>query len=292
MLSIFCISRSTFYEWRKLHLNNKINDINLRSKYISTKINYDIKQYIIKYVLKKAFINTILIKNNIRRKFGINISTSSIYLLLKTNKITYKKTQKKFCPYSIAKIKKLKRDLFKQLNKYNYDDIFSIDETSIDIYTNPDYGWNIAGKPVIRINKKNCYRYTMITIISNNKMIAYKLIRGSANGETFKDFINETIINKYDNKALLMDNARIHHYGKLRELVNASTNKIIYNVPYNPETNPIELLFAFIKPKIKKQINGTKTITNIINSISKQIKPKLLNSFYKKSLTDQTFNTN
>ena len=94
MLSIFCISRSTFYEWRKLHLNNKINDINLRSKYISTKINYDIKQYIIKYVLKKAFINTILIKNNIRRKFGINISTSSIYLLLKTNKI--KKPKRNF----------------------------------------------------------------------------------------------------------------------------------------------------------------------------------------------------
>ncbi|AYV83338.1 MAG: hypothetical protein Hyperionvirus6_19 [Hyperionvirus sp.] len=42
-----------------------------------------------------------------------------------------------------------------------------------------------------------------------------------------------------------MDNARIHHYTKLKEYLgnNDMQDKIIYNVPYHPEYNPIEYIF-------------------------------------------------
>jgi len=75
---------------------------------------------------------------------------------------------------------------------------------------------------------------------------------------------------KYNNNnfVYLMDNARIHHSRLLKEYKNEKDLKIIYNVPYNPNTNPIEHVFSTIKKDIVDY--DTKTIPKlkiIINNI-------------------------
>ncbi len=57
-------------------------------------------------------------------------------------------------------------------------------------------------------------------------------------------------------------------------------NKIIYNVPYSPETNPIEILFSKLKSKLKKElIMNEKIITKCLFSCDKN-----LNNYFKHSL--------
>ena len=61
-------------------------------------------------------------------------------------------------------------------------------------------------------------------------------------------------------------------------------NKIIYNVPYSPEYNPIEKVFSKIKHKLK---NGTHTNNNIKKHILNSFKNITVNDlqhFYEKSL--------
>ena len=59
------------------------------------------------------------------------------------------------------------------------------------------------------------------------------------------------------------------------------TNKILFNVAYNPETNPIELVFGKIKKYVEK--SPTQTIKQLLSSINKAIKtisPNDLRNYY------------
>ena len=61
---------------------------------------------------------------------------------------------------------------------------------------------------------------------------------------------------KKNNWSIIIDNARIHYYKKFKEYINIVKNvKIIYNVLYSPETNPLERIFKDIKKYLKDTIN-------------------------------------
>jgi transposase len=217
----------------------------------------------------------------------VNISRSSVYKVLADSKITYKKLYVKNDPYSHHKKEKLKKELFEKINNVNSNDIISIDETSIEINMRPHYGWSKRNtKCIIKNNKIIRKRVSLIMAVDKSKIVAYKIVEGSVNGEIFKDFILNNVLKNIDNKTLLMDNARIHHYKKFKEAINDTTSKVIYNIPYNPETNPIELVFSQIKDHIRKKNNNDNMIKlykNIKSSMSR-IKSEYLKACYKKSL--------
>src|SRR5665647_1036328 len=82
----------------------------------------------------------------------------------------------------------------------------------------------------ITVTKKNRYvRYTVTAAISNKKIIHLKIIRGSANAEKFRSFLDETIgkLNNAINYKFLLDNARIHHSHIVRNYINTK-NTVSY----------------------------------------------------------------
>jgi transposase len=80
---------------------------------------------------------------------------------------------------------------------------------------------------------------------------------------------------------LLMDNARIHHSRIVVDYMNTTNHKIIYNVPYCPEFNPIELIFSKFKAIIRKKDNSipSNMINNINKSFMKITKTDLINCY-------------
>ena len=76
-----------------------------------------------------------------------------------------------------------------------------------------------------------------------------------------------------------MDNARIHKYHKLRDHIKTTKSQIVYNVAYNPETNPIELLFSPLKAFIKSHKNDN------INNLHKYVN-KYLSTVTSKQLSN------
>ena len=105
--------------------------------------------------------------------------------------------------------------------------------------------------------------------ISNKEIMLYAIYEKSVNGENYINFIKE-LIEKYGNGyTLLMDNAAIHKTKKFQDYSKHENINILYNIPYNPETNPIKMLFCPIKKNIK--LNDTSTIINIEKSIENYI---------------------
>jgi transposase len=103
----------------------------------------------------------------------------------------------------------------------------------------------------------------------------------------FKEFLEELENKGIKNKYYLLDNARIHHSKIVKEYMKVSTNKLLFNVPYSPEYNPIEMIFSKIKSIVRKKSNN-EIIRKLLNNIRKAIKKirrmDLYNS-YTKSLT-------
>lgn len=122
----------------------------------------------------------------------------------------------------------------------------------------------------VKVHKKSV---SLICSVNTNKILHYEIYENSVNRNTFMNFI-KNVNRKTNRKLLLMDNARIHHANIIKNYMKYKSNKIIYNVPYNPQTNPIELVFGKIKSFVKKQFITTlsqlkKEIKNGINMINK-----------------------
>ncbi len=98
-----------------------------------------------------------------------------------------------------------------------------------------------------------------------------------------KELLNK--ISKNINWNIIIDNARIHHYLKFKKFINKHNNiKIIYNVPYSPESNPIEQVFSEVKNIIKNKSITNKNIINIITNSFNSIKKRNLNKYFIKSI--------
>jgi transposase len=50
-----------------------------------------------------------------------------------------------------------------------------------------------------------------------------------------------------------MDNCRVHHSIKASNFIKENHIDVIFNVPYGPEYNPIERVWAQLKLQFKKQ---------------------------------------
>jgi len=284
-IKIFNVSKSSIYGWISLYKNGLlIKESNMRTLYKS-KITPEIEKYVKLYVLKRVTFNCKNLNRCIRNIFNKTISVSSIYKILKKNNMSYKKVGKKIIPEN-RNIEKQIINLKQEIKKYDSDKIISIDETHFDTHMCPKYGWSSKGEPIKKIiGTPIRKRKTLTLAVTKDEIVGYNIINNSSNSKNFENFLKESVLNKIENGAILMDNAKIHHSKAVKDCVNKTTNKIIYNVAYNPETNPIEFCFSEIKRFVSKK--EPKTDNQLIKEIEKSLKTiteSKLKAFFKHSL--------
>lgn len=275
---IWKIGRSTFYKWLSLYREGKLNAINNRRRQYNTKITLKIQKYIVTSIISLTFLKVNKIVEEVKKIFKTKISRSSVYRILKNNKITYKKVYQKKNPH----IESNKEEVKELMDKLKGKDIISVDESHIVLDTYLPYGWSKRGERIEKIVKKiNNNRYSLLMAIDKRKIMGYKLLKGSVNGIIFKKFIEDLKIN---GKHVLLDNARIHHTKEFKKMSTDNQIDLIYNVAYNPETNPIEMVFSMLKRKIKENKNDTQMdIEKTIKQFSKSICSKTLENIYNRS---------
>jgi transposase len=242
------------------------------SSIVSSDIVFDIKELLV----------------NIKKLFGITISKSSIYNVLKNNNITFKKLRiRNFSENKNGEhiITNFKNTINQNIPK---DKIISIDESHVCSHMNPLFGWCNKGDKLIvsDFKKLKSKRYSLLCAINNKKVIAYDLVEGSINAIKFNSFLEKYIyIEEFKDHHLLLDNARIHH----AKIVKHNENKtipFIYNIPYSPELNPIEKVFSIVKMVIRNNyFKNHFDLKGLIDlSIKKIHDGIMLDSFYKKCL--------
>lgn len=290
--------------------NKKIENVIKIKKILNKKYNIYLSYKDIKYVLKKHnLINTKIIKkikideeiikiikeNNtitareitfiIKEKFNIIRSITYVYNILKKHNYSYKNVKVISNIYPLEEQKQNTKALKAKLN--NMENIISIDEMSVKTFENIHKGWSHKNENcLVYKNLKPCEykRYSILMATSNKKIINYTIVEKAVNGIKFNKFmIKLRIMDKENKNIYFMDNAIIHKTKSLDKIKREYNIKIIYNVPYHSEYNPIEMVFSLLRRKIrinKKLILGD--IIKIINEFMKNIEPIKLHNMYNK----------
>lgn len=274
---LFCIDPKTINNYR--HKTDEFlnsNSIN-RCSFMHL-LSDNIMQFVIDGAINNPYFNTNVIIKNIKKKFKTVLSSTQIYTILKFNNITYKKaTIKRKTKRSDQEINDMIETTIDKVT--NTDDIIFTDEVHIEIADINKYGWNSSGKEVIfendAHNKILNKRITVIASVSKSKNIAYKIYDKSVNGETFRNYMR--YINKKTKcKNHFLDNARIHHYKKVKSTNERLKINTIYGVPYTPYLNIIENFFRSFKTKIRNELMENRLIIKRLirkcwNSVSNNV---------------------
>lgn len=219
------------------------------------------------------------------------MNDKSIHNILSKNKITRKRLRSKYYPEKREGQEQQDLDTFyNTLNtKYDYSKTICMDESSIYLNMTLTYGRSKSGTRVLKKTNKYPYkRFNLLCAISADKVVAWKLYPQRIGGIKTVDileFYNDNISKKYKNHLIIMDNAVIHKSKLIREKIEEDHNKLLYTVPYHPETNAIEEFFSQLKHYIKKESPNTyEDIVDVLTDImDKKITKVHLTNYLKHS---------
>jgi transposase len=246
-----------------LNKNKKIHGLNKKDKYVNNIISY-------------VYRNEGCLLDNIYEHINKAISKPTICRILKENNITRKRCNIRVVCKDINKINDIRHIFSKETNEDIFLNSEFIDETSFCVNDIINYEYSEKGKEILKITKhsKNKERLTLLSSISKDTL-KYQIIKGFVNSDIYLKFIAD---NKdlFKNKNLVQDNARINHSKKVKNYCLENNINMIYNPPYTPEFNPIEL---FNKLKIEFKKLDHKNIYNDINKcLNKICKEDVINS--------------
>ena len=97
--------------------------------------------------------------------------------------------------------------------------------------------------------------------VSSEKVVAWELVNKSANKEKLCAFLEEKLIPAMrQSEHVLLDNCRTHHAKVVKKLweEDSQMSPFIFNPPYNPDSNPVEMVFAVVKRYLRKLRPSTK----------------------------------
>ncbi|GBE82415.1 hypothetical protein SCP_0407990 [Sparassis crispa] len=135
-----------------------------------------------------------------------------------------------------------------------------LDESSVDDVTNQRRrGWSGIGRACVwREMFIRGQRYSVLSALSIDGIIALDIFEGSVNKERFIKFVEEELAPKLTpypgpRSVVVMDNCAIHHDEEVRQIVVDDCGaKLIYLPPYSPNMNPIEQAFFSIKAWLRR----------------------------------------
>jgi len=250
------------------------------------KINKDIEKYIIDIITENKLIIIKDIVKKINKKFNIILSESSVYNVLKKNKITYKKVKVKTNPYTEEEQKEKILGVKGVLQFLDIDNIASYDEISAITNKYPIRGWCKKGEECIINNKNTLYgkRFTIGVTVDTQKLINFKIVEGGMKTDTFIDLLKDyqDNYNNKNEKTLFLDNASVHHTKKFKAFAKETKIHALFNVPYNSEKNPIEYVFSLLRKVLEKSMFQTmEDLTVIMNDFKQNISSISLNNIFE-----------
>jgi transposase len=275
---IFKCSRRSLMRWvDKYKKDGKINGYERIPK--AYKVHKEHVEFLLQEIKKNKTITCEDLLYLLQIKYpNVNLNKSHINRIIHDNNITLKLTRIRHEP-----IKRFGKDIdinnsikefYDEVKKYNINDIICIDETSIKALQKRNHCYSEKGKRcVIKTQSQEVFKkYTGIFAISTNGVVGWDLYeKGGIDSNRLCEFVETNIINKYENKLIILDNASSHRNPKVKDLI-SKNNHLLYAVPYQHFTNSIENYFSMLKSRLHKldglthlelKANITKTIQNI-----------------------------
>lgn len=131
--------------------------------------------------------------------------------------------------------------------------VYWADETAIRQDTAWIRGYAPSGQTPQLLHSVRWDSITMISAVTNQGLVRFRLHDGAINTERFIDFLQGLIDDTHNKVFLIVDNLRVHHARQVRQWVDERQERIElhYLPPYSPEANPDEWLNRDLKTELR-----------------------------------------
>jgi transposase len=129
-----------------------------------------------------------------------------------------------------------------------------LDETGCTVNMTRQHGWALRGESVCqRVPGSRGRNISVVGAIRSDRVLCYDVMPGSLNKEKWQAFVREKLAPAlYPGDVLVLDNLRVHKDPVALQWLNDAGVLVLFQPPYSPDLNPIELCWAFIKRHLRK----------------------------------------
>jgi transposase len=202
------------------------------------------------------------VRELIKDQLGIELPIRTVGHYLKRWGMTPQKPVKQAYEQQPARVRKWLDEEYPHIQakaKEEDAEVYWGDETGLRNDAQHERGYALKGKtPVIRLNAKR-ESVNMISAITNQGKVRFKLFEGGMNAAILIDFLKRLVKDAKQRKVILiLDNLRVHHAKKVKDWLAGKEEQIeiFYLPPYSPELNPDEYLNCDLKAEdqLKKKV--------------------------------------
>lgn len=188
----------------------------------------------------------------IQEKTGVSLAIRTVGEYLKRWGMTPQKPQKRAYEQRAPEVKKWLKEEYPEIkSRAQKEDaeIFWSDETGLRNDCQHERGYAPKGKtPTIRITA-NRASINMISAITNQGKVRFRIFEGSMNADVLIDFFMRLLRDAKRKVFVILDNLRVHHCKPVKEWLEDHKQmiEVFYLPAYSPELNPDEYLNCDLK---------------------------------------------
>jgi len=112
----------------------------------------------------------------------------------------------------------------------------------------------LTSKFIYLLHRLTNEKYSLICAMSFQGVPYFEIINTSknkVNGVIFQSFLGNLITVTPNRVKYYMDNCSFHHSDFVRAIMDFCGVGYVFSSPYSPDYNPIELMFGFVKLRVK-----------------------------------------
>lgn len=155
--------------------------------------------------------------------------------------------------------------LAKRMN-WRVEQLVFLDETaSCERTGNRKYGWSPVGTACIADQYLDrSQRWSVLPALTVDGYLTDPLLcLGGVTAELFAEWFEDKVIPQLQpDSIVILDNAKIHHGQRFKDLAKAYGIHVEYLPPYSPDYNPIELSFNVLKAWVRRNIGDLSAFRN------------------------------
>jgi len=116
------------------------------------------------------------------------------------------------------------------------------------------YGWGKRGQALVAsVPARRGKNLSALGAIDLEGMVAQTSKEGAMTREDVERFLRVDLLPQLSpGSVLVLDNASIHKGGNIERLVTRAGCRVLYLPPYSPDMNPIELIWGFVKRRVRR----------------------------------------